>query len=116
MRYFKEKEFTCKCGCGDAKMDVEFLRKLDEARYQAGIPFVISSGKRCEAHNKAVGGVPSSAHTKGLAVDIRASTSLSRFLVVKALLDVGFTRIGIGSSFVHADADDSLPQEVMWDY
>ena len=43
---------------------------LEPARKQLGEPIVITSGYRNKFVNKAVGGVPNSAHTKGLAVDI----------------------------------------------
>ena len=71
LRYFSPDEFRCKDGCGDGieHMDPEVLRMLDEARKLAGIPFSLSSAYRCPKHNKAVGGVADSAHTRGYAVD-----------------------------------------------
>jgi len=116
MGYFTKKEFECKCGCGVAEMQPSTLYKLNFARGVADIPFVITSGYRCEAHNQRVGGKSQSAHTKGYAVDIKASTSDSRFKIVNALLKVGFTRIGIAKNFIHVDDDSSLPQNVMWEY
>lgn len=92
------------------------LEKLDFARTIANIPFIITSGYRCEAHNEAVGGKSNSAHTRGRAADIKATDSRSRFLIVEALLAAGFTRIGVAKTFIHADDDPTLPQEVMWDY
>jgi hypothetical protein len=35
---------------------------------------------------------------------------------VRAALECGIRRIGIGKTFVHLDNDASLPQGVMWDY
>ena len=43
---------------------------LEPLREHFGIPVVISSGYRCPALNKAVGGVPNSQHQKGEAADI----------------------------------------------
>jgi hypothetical protein len=114
--YFTEKEFACKCGCGRAEMMPSTLAKLITARHMAKIPFHITSGFRCEAHNKAVGGKSEGAHTSGYAVDIEASTSPSRFVIVKHLMDAGFHRIGIGKTFIHADDDPSKPANVMWVY
>jgi len=37
-------------------------------------------------------------------------------LIVEALFDAGFTRIGIAKTFIHADCDIELPQEVLWMY
>lgn len=82
----------------------------------AGVPFVINSAYRCEKHNAKVGGVPWSAHTRGLAVDIRASGSRQRFIVAQALMARGLTRIGVASGFVHVDVDKGKDQQVLWLY
>ena len=50
LRHFKKSEFTCKCGCGETVISNELLSSLDKAREFAKIPFVISSGYRCENH------------------------------------------------------------------
>ena len=89
---------------------------LNYARKVANIPFIINSGYRCEAHNKEVDGVENSAHTRGLAVDIKTTNSTKRFIIVSALLRAGFKRIGVGKTFIHCDADKTLPQGVMFDY
>lgn len=117
MRHFKPQEFACPCcGAGSDKMDAGLLLHLDAARHMAGNPFVINSAYRCEDHNKAVGGVPGSAHTRGLAVDIAAQGSRQRFIIAQALMARGLTRIGVASSFVHVDVDTTKDQEVMWLY
>ena len=115
MKYFKLEEFKCPC-CGEVHMDDKFLSMLDLARTIAGIPFVITSGYRCKKHNKEIGGVPDSAHTKGLASDIRVNNSIERYMIVVSLLQAGFNRIGIGSDFIHVDCDESKPQYVIWTY
>ena len=89
---------------------------LDQARDIAGVPFVINSGIRSVERNAQVGGAADSAHISGHAVDIRCPTGRHRFLIVRALLEVGFTRLGIGKTFVHADTDQSKPNEVIWLY
>lgn len=43
---------------------------LDPLRKSYGKPIIISSGYRCDALNKAVGGVPTSEHRLGMAADI----------------------------------------------
>lgn len=115
MNYFTRSELECPC-CHRCKTDDKFVDMLNYARSIAKIPFVITSGYRCEEHNKEVGGTANSAHTRGLAVDIKAANSTKRFIIVNALLRAGFKRIGIGKTFVHCDADSSLPQVVMFDY
>jgi len=114
--YFKPEEFVCKCGCESNDMKTSTLIKLEYARVSANIPFIITSGYRCKTHNEAVGGKPSSAHTKGYAVDIKASGSAERFLIITALLQAGFNRIGFAKTFIHVDDDPSLPKNVIWDY
>jgi uncharacterized protein YcbK (DUF882 family) len=92
------------------------LDALQQARTLAGIPFLITSGYRCPIHNRKVGGVEDSAHTRGLAVDIKLIDTKTAFTIVKALIRAGFERIGIGSGFVHADIDTSKPAPTFWVY
>lgn len=97
-------------------MDAVFLHVLDLIRENAGIPLVLNCAYRSKAHDIAKGRSGNSAHTKGLAVDIRCTTSANRLKIVRAALSVGITRIGIGKNFVHIDNDFTLPQGVMFDY
>jgi len=106
-KYFKEIE---------KNMDVDFLAKLDKAREYADLPFIINSAYRSPEHNAKVGGKPGSSHIKGLAVDISAKDSRTRFLILDALFAVGFTRIGIADSFIHVDSDIDKSQNVIWTY
>lgn len=116
MKYFKESEFTCDgVNCFD-KMNPELLMMLDESRKIADTPFNITSSWRSEEHNKSVGGKPNSAHLRGLAVDIACDSSSKRLFMLDALIVSGFTRIGIAKTFIHADCDNELPQEVLWIY
>ena len=80
-------------------MNVNFLAKLDEAREYAGIPFIINSAYRSPTHPESIKN-PTSSHIKGLAVDISVKDSRTRFLVLDALLVVGFSRVGISNSFI----------------
>lgn len=115
MDYFKDEEFDCPC-CGKNKMTEEFKQDIDVARHIAEVPFIINSGYRCEKHNKEVGGSETSSHLKGIAADIKAETSRTRFKIVEALMAVGFTRIGIGDNFIHVDGDEDKDRKVMWTY
>lgn len=111
-KYFDESEFVCQCGCGFSNWDTDdgqrFIRGLDRARGLAGIPFIIASGCRCPTHNEAVGGKLDSSHLK-IAADIRATTSTTKFIIVKALMDVGFTRIFLyhDKNIIHVDMDET---------
>ena len=97
-------------------MEDSFLAKINLARKYAGTSFKITSGYRCEKHNKAVGGKSESSHLKGYAADISTSTSRKKLAVVIGLIEAGFTRIGVGSKFVHVDNDKNKTQDVMWTY
>ena len=78
MKWFKEKEFACKC-CGQlpplARENVKALVRevLDPVREKLGKPVVVNSGYRCEKHNKSVGGVKNSQHLRGEAADVTCS-------------------------------------------
>tara|TARA_R100001463_G_scaffold3547_2_gene14317 strand:+ start:1788 stop:2141 length:354 start_codon:yes stop_codon:yes gene_type:complete len=115
LKYFKRKEFTCKCGCNHNNINPELLEMLDEARKMAKLPFVISSGYRCENHPESKKN-PTSSHIKGLAVDIKCSDSKSRAIILDALGFVGFKRFGLHDSFIHADIDESKANPVIWLY
>ena len=108
-RYFKELDNL-------DKMDKTFLLRLDEARERAGIPFIINSAYRTPEHNAKIGGKPNSSHLKGLAVDISVTNSRQRFIILNALIDVGFTRIGIADTFIHIDLDKEKSEKVVWTY
>lgn len=99
-----------------ANMDVEFLNKLTKARKIAAVGFKITSGFRTPAHNAKVGGVLGSSHTVGRAVDIYAPTSTQKYLIINALLQAGFNRIGVAKNFIHVDDDPSKSEDVIWTY
>ena len=75
MKWFKEKEFACRC-CGElpplARANVRALVEnvLDPVREKLGRPIVVNSGYRCQKHNLEVGGVKGSQHLRGEAADI----------------------------------------------
>ena len=119
VKYFNLSEFDSpdEVDSGD-NMDLDFLRKLDEAREIVGIPFKVNSGYRSVNYNKKVGGVSNSSHIKipCCAADIHANTSRDRFLIMSAAIKVGINRIGIGKNFIHLDTDKTKSQDVTWHY
>lgn len=117
MKYFNCSEFDSPDEVGSGEnMDKLFLAKLDYARGLAGIPFHINSGYRTAEHNKAVGGVYNSSHTKGLAADIRCVDDASRSTILQALIAAGFDRFGIAKTFIHVDNDTSKNSNRIWVY
>ena len=115
-RYFTPDEFTCRCGCGKNNMTQRHLDMLEKAREIAGIPFKINSGSRCESHNVYVGGNENSEHLSGEGSDIRCILSNDRWLILYALIEAGFRRIGVGTTFIHAGSARHKPQDVIWKY
>lgn len=121
MKYFTFKEFDSPDEPGSGKhMDRDFLDMLDTAREEAGIPFKITSGFRTQAYNKDLQkrgyqASTNSAHLKGCAADIACGNSQKRSIMVRALVNVGFTRLGISKTFIHVD-NDSSKTNAIWLY
>lgn len=81
---------------------------LEGVRLRLGVPVVISSGYRCPALNKVVGGQPNSQHLVGEAADFIAPAFGSPSTIVSALVDcrdVDFDQLieerGAGTAWVH---------------
>jgi len=117
MKYFNYSEFDSPDVQGSGQlMDKTLLEMLDEVRDKFDKPIHITSGFRTPAHNEAVGGVETSSHLKGLAVDIACTNSTDRFDLLNCILDVGFSRVGIAKKFIHIDIDFEKAQGVTWIY
>ena len=91
---------------------------LTDLEQRMGFELNINSGYRDPGHNVDVGGVPDSEHTYDPAegADVLCLRSVTRFKMVKALLDLGVRRIGIGQTFVHVGIATDKPQDVCWHY
>ena len=117
LKYFNYSEFDSPDVQGSGQlMDNTLLEMLDEVRDKFDKPIHINSGFRTPAHNEKVGGKENSSHLKGLAVDIACTNSTDRFDLINCLLDVGFSRIGIAKTFIHADIDPDKAQVRIWTY
>jgi len=114
IKHFSKSEFECPC-CSKILVSRKLVLMLDLARSLAGVPFKISSGFRCKKHNKKVSGVKNSAHLTGLAVDIEVPNNVARLKILRALVIVGFNRIGISKGFIHVDVDKTKPNNI-WLY
>jgi uncharacterized protein YcbK (DUF882 family) len=95
-------------------LDPRLVALLDHARGLAKVPFRITSGYRTALENESAGGVFDSSHTRGLAVDLACFDSRARMRMLTALIMVGFKRVGVYNAHLHADIDESMPQEVIW--
>ena len=116
-KYFNYEEFDSPDIQGSGQlMSNEIISMLDIVRKKYGKAIDINSGFRTPKHNAEVGGKVTSSHLKGLAVDISCTNSNDRFKLEGILREVGFTRIGMGSTFIHVDIDKEKIQKVLWTY
>jgi len=109
-------------------LDRELCAKLDMAREHAGVPFIITSGKRTPEHNATlVGAVSDSAHLTGLAVDLATGDDHTKNRIMYGLITAGLaSRIGeyftidptnpnrLIPHHIHVDIDTTKPQQVTW--
>lgn len=69
-KHFKQNEFACKDKCGFSNENLKVVKILEDIRtHFGGKPVIITSGCRCEKHNKKVGGIKGSKHLSGEAAD-----------------------------------------------
>jgi len=111
--YFKLDEFSCPC-CNGNNISRELVDRLNYSRKLAGVPFRITSGYRCEQHNRKIHGKPRSAHLDGSGADIKAPTGSLKSTIVASLFAGGINRIGIYKNFIHADISKKLPYPMLW--
>lgn len=109
IKYFDKSEFKCKCGgryCNGypAKPKKLLVQNADNVREYFGAPAIVSSGVRCDTHNKNVGGVSGSRHRLGKAMDfcIKGKTANEVLAYVEKLPDIRYC-YAIDSSYVHMD-------------
>ena len=112
MLHFETQEFDSKDmpGSGAKFMDNAFLQMLDDARAIAGIPFNITSGYRTKEYNedllkRGYKASKNSSHLIGKAVDISVQSGNERYIILNALIQAGFRRLGVAKTFIHCDSD-----------
>lgn len=115
--YFHHNEFTrCNPSCKKSDMHPDTLARLNRMREIAGIPLVLTCAYRSPQHDRARGRSGTGAHTLGRAVDIRCNASDTRYKIITAAIEAGFTRIGVAGSFIHVDDSPTHAQCVIWTY
>ena len=70
--HFNVKEFKCKCGQNhNILIADELISKLEQLYSRQNCSkIIVTSGYRCSAHDKAIGGTSTGQHTKGTAADV----------------------------------------------
>jgi hypothetical protein len=106
IKYFKQSEFTCKCGCGADDMNETLIRVADRVREYFDKPIRVSSGRRCSKHNTNVGGVSNSRHLSGKAMDFSVSgkTATQVLAYVQKQPEIRYA-YAIDGSYVHMDVE-----------
>ena len=111
IRYFTREEFRCKCGgkyCNGfpAEPQEGMVRAIDNVREHFGKAFTPNSGVRCPTHNANVGGVSTSRHLYGKAVDFRVpgKTAAQVLAYLATLPGLGYC-YDIDGTSVHMDIE-----------
>lgn len=123
-RNFTLSEFSCHCGFSDCNYTLvsqKLIDGLQKLRDTMAEPIRVLSGYRCERHNIAIGGSPTSKHMEGLAADVRTfnQRSMDHLLAsTYSLAGVG----GIGRYYVnnklvrlHIDYRPKVNKLIEWD-
>ncbi|MBF0423245.1 MAG: DUF882 domain-containing protein [Magnetococcales bacterium] len=123
--HFQRNELQCRCGCGQMKMSVEFLDRLEGLRRDFGQPMPITSGFRCPAHNAKISKTGLiGPHVTGQAVDISVA-GVNAYQLIALAMKSGFTGIGIKQHgpfegrYVHLDTlteEVNRPRPRIWTY
>ncbi len=107
--HFNRSEFACKCGCGQDTVDAGLINILETVRIHFGQPITITSGNRCEAHNKSIGGAANSQHLYGKGADFKvrnvSPVEVHNFINSHAPKDYG---LALYSSWVHVDSREEF--------
>jgi len=114
MKYFNKSEFS-----NFEMMDEKLLSMLDEMRGIYGHPIKITSSYRSPEHPIEAAKKQPGEHSYGAAVDIVSDSGGKTFRLVKAAIEVGFTRIGISrkKGFIHLGIGyPGAPEKTIWTY
>ena len=114
MEYFDKSEFN-----NFEMMDEKLLSMLDKMRGIYGYPIKITSDYRSPEHPIEAAKEQPGEHAYGAAVDIESVGGGKTFRLVKAAIEVGFTRIGISrkKGFIHLGIGyPGAPEKTIWTY
>lgn len=110
--HFNAREFRCKCGKEhDFQIDDELITKLETLFNMLNCSkIIVTSGFRCVAHDKSVGGSGTGQHTLGKAADIccygQDGQPISSKIVCCKAQDTGFNGIAnITAAYIYTHVD-----------
>ncbi len=112
---FNLEHFLCPCEKCPHPLTVStaLILKLQAIRDVLGVPLKITSGLRCEKHNKKIGGEKDSAHLTGEAADILTPNDKFRWYFLDEAM-AHFRRIGMYTKHIHVDVSETLPSPRLW--
>jgi len=116
--HFRYTDFICPC-CDMLKIVPGFYHHIEllETLYaRLDFPFIVTSGYRCAAHNRSIGGAPRSWHllfaTDIAPVDLEGAEKESAVAAMEqAAREVGFGGIGRYEGHIHLDC---RPEKAYW--
>ena len=114
MKYFNPSEFS-----NFEMMDEKLLSMLDALREAYGYPIKLTSTYRSPDHPIEAKKNAPGEHAYGAAVDLACVGGEATFKLVKAAIEVGFTRIGVSrkNNFVHVGIGyPDAPPITLWTY
>lgn len=118
---FFSTEFDCHCSnCKETLINDELVLLLEEIRKEINTPIKITSGYRCEEHQKQIyegqsNTIQNSQHVLGNAADIVATAWRGSELLDVAK-KVGFICVGVGHRFIHVDLRKDKERLWFYDY
>ena len=115
---FHLSEFDCKCNRPDCEwtiIDTEHVKRLQRKRSKWKKSIKITSGYRCPAHNKAVGGSSQSRHVQGDATDIQVKGMSPNEVADDC---ENFNGLGRYNTFTHVDSrpKGEKKRKSRWDF
>lgn len=111
-KHFHSTEFDCHGNgcCSETKVNEKLIEILEQIREHFDAPITVTSAYRCPTHNRRIGGVTGSRHSKADAADIVVKGVAPR-IVAQYAESIGVKGIGLYESskdgyFVHVDTRD----------
>lgn len=95
-------------------LDDAFHARVNELEKRLPGDYRVTSTRREPDHNARIGGVPDSAHVKGLALDVAHDGDIIKAMQLAYWVGrLGFVRVEFADRHLHFDIDDTKPQ-VQW--
>lgn len=112
--HFRYTDLICPC-CDLVMLTPGVFRhmaELEELRRRVGFGIIVTSGYRCRAHNRAVGGVPRSWHLLFATDMVPADGDISKLTAMEAAArELKFGGIGLYENHIHVDL---RPARTIW--